>query len=330
MFRFCLATAAGLALAASAPAATWAEAMFEGLAHDFGSVPRGPTVNHYYRFTNNTGRDAHITGVRVSCGCTTATALQGVVKAGESSAILAQMDTRRFVGPKTVTIFVQFDQPGWEEVRLSISANGRDDLAVNPDTLAFGQVPRGTTPTRQTTVTFSGGIQLVNATAESNYVQLQAKQVPGNGYGVSYEVTATLRADTPVGKWYTDVWLNTNNPSTPRIRVPLTVDVEPALNFSMASIAIGQVQPGQTVEKRVILRGGQPFRITAIEGTDETVSAKVQTGDDKALPAHVLVVTVKPSGPGAIQRTLKVVTDLPGENTAELPVSGTASMPNLE
>ena len=35
----------------------------------------------------------------------------------------------------------------------------------------------------------------------------------------------------------------------------------------------------------MILRAGQPFRITGIEGTDDTVSAKVQTGDDKALPA---------------------------------------------
>jgi len=330
MFRFCLATVAGLALATAAPAATWAEAMFEELSHDFGSVPRGPTLTNTYRFTNNTGHDVRITGVRVSCGCTTATAPQPVVKAGQSSSIFAQMDTRRFVGPKTVTIYVQFDQPAWEEVRLAISANGRDDIGVTPDTLAFGPVPRGATPARQTTVTFTGGTQLTSVSADSNYVQLQAKQVQGTGYGVSYEVTATLRADTPVGKWFTDVWLNTNNPSSPRIRVPLTVDVEPALNFSLSAVAFGQVQPGQSVEKRVILRAGQPFRITAIEGTDETVSAKVQTGDDKALPAHVIVVTVNPNAPGAIQRKLKVVTDLPGDNTAELPISGTAAMPNLE
>jgi hypothetical protein len=330
MFRFCLTAVAGLTLASAAPAATWAEAMFEDLNRDFGSVPRGPTLTHSYRFTNNTGHAVRITSVRVSCGCTTATALQGVVQPGQSSAIHAQMDTRRFTGPKTVTIYIQFDQPAWEEVRLAISANGRDDIGVSPDTLAFGPVPRGATPARQTTVSFTGGTQLVNVSADSNYVQLQAKQVQGNGYGINYEVTATLRPDTPVGKWFTDVWLNTNNPSSPRIRVPLTVDVEPALNFSLSTIAFGQVQPGQAVEKRVILRGSQPFRITAIEGTDETISAKVQTGDDKALPAHVIVVSINPNGPGAIQRRLKIITDLPGDNSAELPVTGTAAMPQLQ
>jgi hypothetical protein len=325
MFRFCLAAVAGLVLSLPALAATWAEGMFDGLAHDFGSVPRGPLLTHPYRLTNNTGQTVRITSVRVSCGCVTATAMQGVIPPGQSTVVLAQMDSRRFAGPKTVTIYVQFDQPAWEEVRLSISANGRDDISVTPDTLAFGPVARGNTPARTATVSLTGGTQLLSVAAESNYVQLAAKPVRNTGYEVAYEVTATLRPDTPVGKWFTDVWLNTNNASSPRIRVPLTVDIEPALNFSISSVTFGQVKPGQSVEKRVILRGSKPFKITAVEGTDETVSATVQTGEDKALPAHVLVVTVKPHGPGNFERTLKVVTDLGGDNAAELPVRGTVT-----
>ena len=73
--------------------------------------------------------------------------------------------------------------------------------------------PAARAPARQTTVTFTGGTQLVSVAAESNYVQLTAKGVRGNGFESAYEVTATLRPDTPVGKWYTDVWLNTNNPA---------------------------------------------------------------------------------------------------------------------
>src|SRR5205823_12721975 len=52
-----------------------------------------------------------------------------------------------------------------------------------------------------------------------------------------YEVTATLRPDTPVGKWYTDVWLLTSDASSSRLRVPLTVDVEPTLNLSPGAVA---------------------------------------------------------------------------------------------
>jgi len=329
MFRFSLAAAAALVLSAPAPAATWAEGMFEELAHDFGSVPRGPMATHPYRLTNTTGQTVRITGVRVSCGCTTATALQGVLAPGQSTAVLAQMDTTRFVGPKTVTIYVQFDQPQWAEVHLSISANSRTDVVVTPDTLAFGPVPRGTGPARQTTVTFAGGTQLVSVAAESNYVQLTAKPVRNSGYDVAYEVTATLRPDTPVGKWYTDVWLNTNNAGAPRIRVPLTVDVEPALNLSPAAAAFGAVTMGGEAERRVILRGPQPFRITEVKGADEQVS--VAAGDGKeARPVHVLTVKVKAAGAGDLSRTLTIVTDLPGDGTAELPVKATVVMPKAE
>src|SRR4029079_13900117 len=130
------------------PAATWAESLFEELARDFGSVPRGPMLTHPYRLTNHTGQTVRITGVRVSRGCTSATAMQGVLAPGQSTVVMAQMDTTRFVGPKTVTIFVQFDQPQWAEVHLSISANSRTDVVITPEGLAFGPVPRGTSPSR--------------------------------------------------------------------------------------------------------------------------------------------------------------------------------------
>jgi hypothetical protein len=329
MFRFSLTAAAALILSVPAPAATWAEAMFEELARDFGSVPRGPMLTHPYRLTNSTGQTVRITGVRVSCGCTSATAMQGVLAPGQSTVVMAQMDTTRFVGPKTVTIYVQFDQPQWQEVRLSISANSRTDIVVTPDTLAFGPIPRGTGPARTTTVTFAGGTQLVSVAAESNYVTLTAKPVRNSGYDVAYEVTATIRPDTPVGKWYTDVWLNTNNAGSPRIRVPLTVDVEPALNLSPATAAFGAVTMGSAAERKVILRGPQPFKITEIKGDDDQVT--VVTGDSKeARPVHVLTVKVKAAGVGDLSRTLTIVTDLPGDGTADLPVRASVTMPKAE
>jgi hypothetical protein len=329
MFRFSLATVAALVMSAQAPAATWAESMFEELAHDFGSVPRGPLATHPYRLTNNTGQTVRITGVRVSCGCTSATALQGVLAPGQSTVVMAQMDTTRFIGPKTVTIYVQFDQPRWEEVRLSITANSRTDIGITPDTLAFGPTPRGTSPARQTTVTFSGGTQLVSVAAESNYVQITAKPVRNNGLETAYEVTATIRPDTPVGKWFTDVWLNTNNAASPRLRVPLTVDVEPSLSLSPAVAAFGTVAPGSPAERRVILRGPAPFKITEIKGTDDQVT--VATGDGKeAKPVHVLTVRVKAPGAGDLSRTLTIVTDLPGDGTTELPIKATVVMPKAE
>jgi hypothetical protein len=317
MVRYCFVVLVGLAAAGPGGAAVWSDGMFEELSKDFGSVPRGPTLTHHFRLTNNTGAPVHIAGVRVSCGCTTATAAETLLAPGQSSYILAQMDTHRFIGSKNVTIYVQFDQPRWEEVRLWIQANARDDVMLTPDTLAFGRVKRATSPTCTTTVSLLGGSawQVTDAQSESNYIQPAVKLVRQESGELVYEVTARLRADAPVGKWYTDVWLATNNPAMPRIRVPLTVEIESALSVSPTVVLLDQVKAGTEAERKVIVRGVQPFRITAIKGMDGQMS--VRDANPESRPIHVLTVTVRSKGPGELQRTFRVLTDLPGESDIE-------------
>src|ERR1700722_20165283 len=146
MLRYSLVLALGLVFASTASAATWAESLFDELGHDFGTVPRGPTLTHPIRVVNKTNGSIQISSVRASCNCTSARALQSSLAPGQETTILIQMDTRRFTRPKSLTVFVQFNQsnqPRFDEVRLTISANARDDISVLPESLAFGKVKRG-------------------------------------------------------------------------------------------------------------------------------------------------------------------------------------------
>jgi Protein of unknown function (DUF1573) len=329
MVRLYASIVIGLIFAAPAPAGTWADGLFDGLVHDFGVVARGPTVSHSYRITNTTGHSVHIAGVRVSCGCTAAAVRTADLAPGQETELIAQMDTRRFIGPKSVTIYVQFDRPQWEEVRLTVTANGRDDLILTPDSLGFGAIIRGSSPSKSTTLTLQGSVtHLLSVQAESNYVQLAAKNIRHSESELVYEITATLRPDTPVGKWYTDIWLTTNNPLGQRIRLPLSVDINSALQFSSPVLAFGSVNVGEKAEKRIILRGQQPFRITSIGGTDETVTA--DAGTDAPKPVHVIVVGMKSASAGDISRNLKIVTDLAEDNTAILPITANIVMPKAD
>jgi hypothetical protein len=291
--------------------------MFDGLSRDFGSVPRGPIVSHPFRFVNNSGAPVHIINVRVSCGCTSARALHEYVAPGQESAILAQMDTRRFLGTKNVTIYVTFDQPHFEEVRLWVQANSRDDVSILPDTLAFGRIKRGAAPATAVTISLYGdpSWQIQGATCESNYVQPTYKLVRRQGGEVAYQLGARLRPDAPPGRWYTDVWLTTTNPSMPRVRVPLTVEIEAALTVSPGSVVLGRVKAGAEAERKVIVRGMEPFKITGISGTDAQLKVRDSSSESKTV--HVLTITLRPRQPGEINRTVRVVTDLRGENNIE-------------
>src|SRR5262245_47523937 len=147
MLRYSLVLIAGFWVAGSAGAATWADGLFDELSKDFGSVQRGPAQKHNFRVVNKTKQAVNISSVRVSCGCLTAYASpKTLLQPGEETTIVTSMDTTRFIGAKSVTVFVQFDRPNFEEARLWVQANGRNDFALAPDTLSMGQVKRGAVP----------------------------------------------------------------------------------------------------------------------------------------------------------------------------------------
>lgn len=320
MLRYSLVLVAGIWLAGTAGAATWADGLFEELSKDFGSVPRGPTLTHHFRVVNKTRQPVNIQRVHVSCGCVSATALKTYLRPGEDTTILARMDTTRFTGPKTVTVYVTFDQPNFEEVRLWVQANGRNDFALSPDALAFGQVKRGGTPAASVNVTFYGhtGAQIVSAKGESNYIQPVIAEVRRTDYEVVYRVTAKLRKDTPVGKWYTDVWVKTNVEGLPHLRVPLTVDVESPLTISPSLLSLGAVKVLSENQRRVIVRGVKPFKITSVKGGDDAVQVRTQTSE--AREVHVLTIQLKPGQAGTLDRTLRVLTDLKEDNEIDFRV----------
>ncbi|HWY87171.1 MAG TPA: DUF1573 domain-containing protein [Gemmataceae bacterium] len=310
MLRYSLLSAVLLAAANPVHASSWADGMFEELSKDFGSVPHGTVAVHHFRLVNNTGSPVRITNVRVSCGCTSARALQTNLVPGQETSILAQMDTRRFYGTKTVTIYVQYDQPSFEEVRLSVQANSRDDLAYSPETINFGKVQHGTAATADMTVTFLGGgqIKILEAKSDSNYLLPDFKEIRRDSGEVVYQITARIRPDAPAGKWYSDVWVKTTSPAMPRLRVPLTIEIEAALIISPNAVAMGKVKAGTNIDRKVILRGATPFRIVSVDGTDDQV--RVQDTNAEAKTVHVLTVTLSPTAPGPLNRTIRVHTDL--------------------
>jgi len=311
-----------LLLGAATPGrAGWADSMFDELARDFGSVPHAHMATHPFRLVNRTGSTVHISSVRVSCGCTSAQALQNTLTPGQDTAILVQMDTRRFFGVRAVTIYVQFDQPGFDEVRLTIQANSRDDVAVLPDSFHFGRIKPGATPAGDVTVSFlgDGDFRITSARSESNYIEVAYEETRRADGEVAYRVSARLRPDVPTGTWYTDVWLATNNPTMPRLRVPLAVDVLTPEKKSVQDLALGTVKAGAATVRQVVLSSAKSFRVTAITGNDDELS--VHDGNPKSRNVHVLTVTVRPESAGTLTRSIRVRTDVPNSSEIELKTS---------
>jgi hypothetical protein len=318
MLRYSFVVLAGFLSAAPALAGSWGEGLFDEFSKDFGSVPHGQVLNHPFTIKNTTGQTVTVSGVRVSCNlCTSATVLKGQLKPGEETSVSVRMDAGKFLGVKTVYVYVTFSEPQYDEVRLWVQANSRDDVNLTPDSLAFGRVKRGDTASKSATITFFGSVasEVTEVQSESNYVQAKAGAARRGGNEVSYDVTVKLRPDTPVGKWYTDVWVKTSNPAMPRVRLPLTVEIETALTLSTSTLSLGEVKVGETSEKKLVVRGSTPFKVTAVKGTDADIEVKPDTVESKEM--HVLTVRLKGDKAGKVSRTLKVITDLKDDGEVE-------------
>jgi hypothetical protein len=97
------------------------------------------------------------------------------------------------------------------------------------------------------------------------------------------------------------------------------VEVESALSVTPEAVTLGQVHVKGESERRVIVRGTKPFKITRVQGTDDQLLVKDNTPEARAV--HVLTVRLKGARAGDASRTLRVLTDLAEDSQVDFQVS---------
>ena len=170
--------------------AGWADSLFDEMSKNFGDVPHGQILTHTFRIKNTTPNPVTISALRVSCGCVSAVVNSGTLATGQETTLVAKMDTSRFDNVRTVTIFVTFGTPAFDEVRLTVSANSRTDFAVQPEQLVFGTIKRGSGTSSTVTLTFFGqtGAKITEVKAESNYIKTTVQEVKRPDGATAFEV----------------------------------------------------------------------------------------------------------------------------------------------
>lgn len=322
MSRFLLGVVGVCAFTGLAPAGP--ADMFEEKEKDFGVSPRGTVLVHYFRFTNNTKEAVTLGQPRVSCGCVTPALSAAKVAPGETAAVVAFMDTRRipYAGvTRTVTIFVPFLSPNFEEVQLKVSTVTRDDLLMSPDTIAFGTVTKGKGAKASTKVTFTSDPDwnVNKATSTGAYVNPTVKLVSREGTNVTYEVSAALEKDCPAGNWTSDIYLETSNAAVAKLRIPVTVTVAAPLAAKPEAISFGDVKMGSSAEKTITIESKSPFKILQVKGADDLLSVKLDK--DVAQASHTLTIQMNPKAKGGVSRKVEIVTDSKEQPTVVVPVT---------
>jgi len=298
-----------------------AERFFSERSKDFGTVPFGPVMVHHFKVTNTSNQTVYISGARVSCGCVAASVGVNTLAPGASTYVTANMDTKRFVGPKQVTVFVSFTRPS-EEVTLTVHANRNDNFSKSGETLSLGHVRKGTEGTGSLQVTMRNDphFELKGASSGTDFVKADYKLIRRDRAEVVYEVSATLRPGLDTGSWTTDVLFTSSNPSVSAIRIPVVVDVVAPITATPASVQFPAVKIGDTKEMSVVVKGDKPFKILDVKGGDGLITAVADGAESKQ--AHVVRLVFQPNAAGDMAKSITVVTDSGAEAQVIIPVRG--------
>jgi Protein of unknown function (DUF1573) len=301
--------------------------LFSEKEKDFGTSPRGPVLTHYFPVKNTTGQTITLGQPRVSCGCVSASVLKNTLAPGESTSVVAYMDTKRIPQAnvtKTVIVFVTVQAANRiEEVQLRVTSIARDDLVISPDVLSFGTVRQGqggkavtkltlyTDPNWQITDTISSGV----------YVKAVATKLPkvGNEAGVSYEVTATLDKACPLGNWIAEVTVKTSAPGLSTLRIPVSVNVVAPIAVNPELVGFGTIAEGVASEQKVILQGSQAFKIVEVKGADAEL--EIGPAGPAARPVHILKLTLTAKKAGDWAKKIEIITDHEEQKTLTIPLT---------
>lgn len=287
----------------------WARDLFTSTTHDFQTVARGAKAEFVFPMVNPYKETIHIAGVRASCGCVDPSVVKNTVETWEKGGILVRLNTRTFTGHRSATITVTIDQPYRAEVQLQVNGYIRSDVVFDPGVVQFAQVPQGESAERTLRISYAGRSdwEIRDVLSANTDLEVVRSQLRREGRRVDYQLRVRLKDTAPDGYFADEMILLTNDSRMKQIPVKVEGNVVPSVTVSPASLYLGQLEPGQTVTKQLVIRGKQPFRIQRVECDDGAFDFQ-PASEAKELHIVPLTFTAR-SQPGKIVQTIKIVTE---------------------
>lgn len=305
----------------------WYQTLTDQREHDFGTVARASKQVHVFEFKNSTGADLLLNHVRTSCGCTKPEILTQHVKPGQIGQVQATFDTLKFFGKRGATLSVSVQKLGqyseYAEVQFAVKGKIRRDVVVSPGMFDFQDVNVSEPAKRTAKLWYAGkadwkilDVKSSNSNLEIDFNELERDVAAGK---VVYELTVNLNEGQPAGQFLDNLTIVTNDPATSGLPVEVCGTVNTVI--SVAPIALGVVNQGQLIEKKLIVRSPTPISIDQIQSSCSKIQFEPSEGK-KTL--HILKYTFDTSEPTDVQETVTISTT--GEKARATQVSFSAQV----
>jgi hypothetical protein len=306
-----------------ASAQSWAAKMFAETHHDFGAVSRNAKTEHAFVIENLYEEDVHIASVRSSCGCTKPVLNKQTIRTWEKAELVAQFNTRSFIGNKNAVITVVIDQPYYAEVQLTVQGHIRSDIVTEPGEINFGEVAVGTQREMPIRISYAGRPDwaVMDVRGNNDFLSVRLEPVKRQGNLTVYTMHVTLLDNAPAGDLQDEITVVTNDPQGSEFSLPMMARIAAPVSVTPNQIAIGDITVGQIKSDRFVVKGKRPFKITEIKCADPRFEFKLP---NDARPVHVIPFAFRgeEGTSGDFRQSLIIKTDLGESYVAECIVTG--------
>lgn len=286
--------------------------------YTFGIAALGQEIEHAFKVSNAGDEDLSI-GLQASgCGAPDASIGKETLAPGESTDV-------------TVKFTVTYSGNVWKSAKLLtndltqpvafVTAHGKvpHDLRVHPDRVHLSG-DKGEALTRTLTVSGPAQMDLKEISCEKGLFHIEVGEPEvSEDEKRTWELTLAFKPEAFVGEFEDQLSIRTTHPERPLITIPMTGRICGDLEIRPPSVFFGFVEPGEKAEQEIVIRSrsGADFTVKSAAANKDTVhvGAPQQRGG-----AWVVPISVDTSQPGGIDATVTVTTDVPGEETLEIPV----------
>lgn len=278
---------------------------------DFGTVTQGSKVSHDFTIRNLGTADLVVQRLVPACGCTAASSSPDPIKPGAESKIKVDFDTSGLAGEKLKTVRVFTNDFDNLNVVLSLKGSIEPDITVEPQSVFFEEVIRGTPADKNTRVievrTRKGSnAKILGVSSFSRY--LVVKDLPGTEEAKRFSVA--INPEVPLGELRDRVVIAVAGGKESTINVPVYAAVGQPLVLKPPQVSFGLIEGTEPISRAVHFenRGPIPVRVTGVHSESALVEPtlkEIESGKN-----YVLQIRIDPKKISSdLRTTIRVKTD---------------------
>jgi hypothetical protein len=295
------------------------QAIVPNLSHDFGSVEQGSKVVHQFTIRNEGTASLMLTKLSFSELGMTAK-MKPAIPPGEEAALSIQWDTTRLNGAVVGKAVLEVNDPATPQITLVLKGVVKPAIEFLPYQAIFASVYRGESGHRSVRIVSNRDrpLDITRVEQQGDHFHAGIKPVES---GKLYELEVTVPATVPPGRYSEAVFLYTDDPTMPRLMVPVNVLVKPDLYANPETVDFGRVALKELADNPSVLdlltqsvfvrkRAGN-FSITNVTSDIPFVTIRRSPeGEGSSEVFRIDVALMKDRlRPGSISGRLKILTD---------------------